>query len=58
MYSPNGESLAGEAGISAGSEGVAIQGKEIHREHLKCIVNGVFIHINVYNYYIPVSDCV
>ena len=28
MYSPNGESLTGEAGISAGSEGVAIHGKD------------------------------
>ena len=27
MYSPDGESLAGEAEISAGSEGVAIYGK-------------------------------
>ena len=31
MYSPDGESLAGEAGISAGSEGVAIHGKDIWR---------------------------
>ena len=28
MYSPDGESSAGEAGISAGSEGVAIHGKD------------------------------
>ena len=28
MYSPDGESLADEAGISAGSEGVAIHGKD------------------------------
>ena len=34
MYSPDGESLAGEAGISAGSEGVAIYEK-MDREHLK-----------------------
>ena len=36
MYSPDGESLAAEAGISAGSEGVAIYEK-MHREHLKAL---------------------
>ena len=28
MYSPDGETLGGKAGISAGSEGVAIKGND------------------------------
>ena len=31
IYSPDGESLAGEAGISTGSEVVAIHGKDAQR---------------------------
>ena len=33
IYSPDGESLAGEAGISTGSEGVAIHEKDAQRSH-------------------------
>ena len=31
IYSPDAYSLAGEAGISTGSEGVAIHGKDVQR---------------------------
>ena len=31
MYLPDGESLVGEAGISAGSEDVSIHGKDTER---------------------------
>ena len=31
IHSPDGESLAGEAGISTGSDGVAIHGKDTQR---------------------------
>ena len=43
MYSPNGENWTGVAGISAGSEGVAIHGKDtlniqaVKRVSIKCI---------------------
>ena len=35
LYSPHRKGSAGEAGISAGNEDVAIHGKKTYGEHLK-----------------------
>ena len=60
MYSPDGESLAGETGISAGSEGVAIHGKNTQRTPQTKLMACPYVHtlLNVHNNCIPVSDCV
>ena len=46
MYSPDDESLVGEAGISAGSEGVAIYEK-MYREHLKTMSGRMALFVDV-----------
>ena len=46
MYSPNGENWTGVAGISAGSEGVAIHGKDTLKTQA---VKSVYTFL-IYNY--------
>ena len=60
MYSPDGESSTGVAGISAGTEGVAIHGKDTLKiQAVKRVSICIILYFTrVYNYCIPVSDCV
>ena len=60
MYSPNGENWTGVAGISAGSEGVAIHGRDTLKiQAVKRVSMCIILYFTrVYNYCIPVSDCV
>ena len=59
MYSPDSENLTGVAGLSAGSEGVTINGKDTLKFKLlkECQYVYTLLLYN-YNYCILVSDCV